>query len=217
MRFHPCLTHLRSLIQQKAVGKIISVRAEVGDYMPAWHSYEDYRQLYASRSDLGGGVVLTQIHELDYLLWLFGMPRRVVAMGGHLSSLDIDVEDTADILMECLVDKQVLPVSVHMDFVQRPSTRNCVIVGDKGKIIVDLTSLSVSVFDSVDKLNDSIVFDGYDRNQAFIDELKCLLEDVPEDQTSLVQIHEAAQSLKIALAVKESLQTGKQVNFAYGN
>ena len=104
MRFHPCLRRLRELLAAGAVGRIVAVRAEVGEYLPGWHPYEDYRQMYASRAELGGGVVLSQIHELDYLYWLFGMPRRVMAMGGHLSSLEIDVEDTASILMECVVD-----------------------------------------------------------------------------------------------------------------
>ncbi len=59
MRFHPCLLRLRSLIQEKSVGRIITVRVEVGEYMPGWHTYEDYRQLYASQEELGGGVILT--------------------------------------------------------------------------------------------------------------------------------------------------------------
>ena len=102
MRFHPCLQRLHELVQEKKVGRILSVRAEIGEYLPGWHTYEDYRQMYASRQDLGGGVILSQIHELDYLYWLFGLPRSVYALGGHLSRLEIDVEDTADILMECV-------------------------------------------------------------------------------------------------------------------
>ena len=59
----------------------MAVRIEIGEYLPGWHTYEDYRRMYASRADLGGGVVLSQIHELDYVYWLFGMPKRVFAWG----------------------------------------------------------------------------------------------------------------------------------------
>ena len=79
----------------------MAVRIEVGEYLPGWHTYEDYRQMYASRADLGGGVILSQIHELDYLYWLFGLPKRVFALGGHLTRLEVDVEDIASILLEC--------------------------------------------------------------------------------------------------------------------
>jgi predicted dehydrogenase len=62
MRFHPCLQRLHELVLEKKVGQILSVRAEVGEYLPGWHTYEDYRQGYAARQDLGGGVILSQIH-----------------------------------------------------------------------------------------------------------------------------------------------------------
>ncbi len=55
MRFHPCLQRLHALVSGKKIGRILSVRAEVGEYLPGWHKYEDYRQMYASRQDLGGG------------------------------------------------------------------------------------------------------------------------------------------------------------------
>lgn len=212
MRFHPCMTRLHSLVMQKVVGKIISVRAEVGDYMPAWHLYEDYRELYASQKGLGGGVVLTQIHELDYLQWLFGMPQRVFALGGHLSSLDIDVEDNVDILMDCNIDGHSVPISLHMDYLQRPSARTCQIIGDQGKIVLDFVSLSVDTYDGSGNLVESNSYAGYDRNQSFLEELRCFLRSMAGEQTPLVGLAEAAQGLKIALVIKESLQTGRVIN-----
>ena len=95
LRFHPCYTLLKKLVTEGTIGSILSVHAEVGEYLPGFHKYEDYRQSYASRKDLGGGIVLSQIHEIDYLYDLFGMPSKVVGLGGHLSDLEIDVEDVA--------------------------------------------------------------------------------------------------------------------------
>ena len=100
LRFHPCLLALQRALHENSLGHLLSVRAHVGEYLPGWHPYEDYRQMYASRSDLGGGVLVTQIHEFDYLYALFGLPRRVFAIGGHWSHLEIDVEDVASTLME---------------------------------------------------------------------------------------------------------------------
>lgn len=212
MRFHPCLLRLYSLIQERAVGRITSVRVEVGEYLPDWHTYEDYRQMYASRKELGGGVVLTQIHELDYIYWLFGLPTRVFSIGGHLSSLEVDVEDTADILMECFVDNHLVPVSVHLDYIQRPSKRVCEIVGDAGKIIVDFRELTLTAFDALGNLSETNLYEGFDRNQLFINELKYYFEYLQGNlQSPLVLLHEAAQSLRMAFAVKESLRTGNIV------
>ncbi len=212
MRFHPCLQRLHALIQERKVGRILSVRAEVGEYLPGWHTYEDYRQMYAAKQELGGGVILSQIHELDYLYWLFGLPRRVYALGGHLSSLDIDVEDTADILMECVLDGCSVPVSLHQDYVQRPPSRTCQVIGDTGKILVDLLALTVNVFDDLGNHIEASSYEGFQRNQLFLDELKCFLECLQGKPTPLVDIRAGAQSLRMALAAKESLATGQVVD-----
>jgi predicted dehydrogenase len=211
MRFHPCLQRLHALVQEKKVGRILSVRAVVGEYLPGWHTYEDYRQSYASRQDLGGGVILSQIHELDYLYWLFGMPRRLFGLGGHLSSLEVDVEDTADILMECMLDGHPVPISLHQDYIQNPPSRSCEIIGDAGKILVDIRALTVDVFDGQGNHIESTSHEGFQRNQLFLDELKNFLDGMQGKQTSLVSLRDGAQSLRMALAAKESLATTKVV------
>ena len=211
MRFHPCLIRLYSLLQEKVVGKIISVKAEVGEYLPNWHTYEDYRQLYASKSKLGGGVILTQIHEMDYLYWLFGLPKRIFAMGGHLSNLEVDVEDTADILMECIVDGQAVPVSLHMDYVQRPPIRKCEVLGDHGKILVNLREFTIQISDKSGDQLEKISFENHGRNQLFLSQMKHFIEYLEGNSESILTLRDAASSLKMALAAKESLQTGKVI------
>ncbi|MCX6007652.1 MAG: Gfo/Idh/MocA family oxidoreductase [Chloroflexi bacterium] len=209
MRFHPCLRRLHSLLQQQAVGRVLAVRAEVGEFLPGWHKYEDYRQIYASRQELGGGVILTQIHELDYIYWLFGLPKRIFALGGHLSNLEINVEDTASILMEYIVKGRQMPVHLHQDFVQRPPSRTCQIIGDEGKILVDLHALTVNVFDGRGSLTEANSYEGFQRNQLFLDELKHFLECLQGKTAPLVTVRDGAQSLRMALAAKESLATGQ--------
>jgi predicted dehydrogenase len=213
MRFHPCLQRLHELVKEKKVGRILSVRADVGEYLPGWHTYEDYREGYAARQDLGGGVILTQIHELDYLYWLFGMPRRVFALGGHLSNLEVDVEDTADILMECVMDDHPIPISLHQDYMQNPSRRSCEIVGEAGKILVDIRALTVDVFDGQGNQVEASSYEGFKRNQLFLDELNCFLDGMQGKPMPLVTLCDGVQSLRMALAAKESLATRKVVEF----
>src|SRR6185295_18854023 len=97
----------------------------------------DYRTMHVSRRELGGGVLLSQIHDLDSVYALLGTPRRLFAVGGHLSDLDIDVEDTASLLMEAVVDGRPVPVHVHQDYLQRPARRTYEVFGDEGRISVD--------------------------------------------------------------------------------
>jgi predicted dehydrogenase len=214
MRFHPCLLRLHELVQERKVGRILSVRAEVGEYLPGWHTYEDYRHLYASRQELGGGVILTQIHEFDYLYWLFGLPRRVYALGGHLSSLEVDVEDTTEILMDYEMDGCSIPVSLHQDFLQLPQRRICEVIGDNGKILVDLAGLGVELTDGEGKQVESNNYTGFQRNQMFLEELSHFLSTRQELPASLVGVREASFSLRMAMAAKESITSGKVIEFA---
>jgi predicted dehydrogenase len=214
MRFHPCLKRLHELIQERKIGRVLSVRADIGEYLPGWHTYEDYRQMYASRRDLGGGVILSQIHEFDYLYWLFGFPCRVFSLGGHLSSLEVDVEDTADILMECSLDGHTVPVSLHQDYLQRPPSRRCEVIGDAGKILADLSALKVDVFNGQGNQIESQSYEGFQRNRLFLDELEYFLEYVKGEPAPLVDLQTGVQSLRIALAARESLETGKVVELS---
>jgi predicted dehydrogenase len=211
MRFHPCLRRVHGLLAQGAVGQVLSVQAEVGEYLPGWHTYEDYRQMYASRRELGGGVILSQIHELDYLYWFFGLPGRIFTLGGHLSSLEVDVEDVANILMSFKVGGMTIPVSLHEDYLQRPPSRNCCIIGNNGKIVVDLVDLTIRRYDGEGKLAEETHTENFQRNQLFLDELSHFLACVRGEDKPLVSLEDGFQSLRMALAARESLETGKVV------
>lgn len=211
MRFHPCLVRLRSVLESGMLGPLLAVRAEVGEYLPEWHRYEDYREMYASRYALGGGVILSQIHELDYLSWLFGAPSRVFALGGHFSSLEIDVEDTASILMECEYEGRCLPVHLHQDYLQRPPSRVCEIIGEMGKARLDLQRATLEIIGPEGLLPISLAAKGFDRNQLFMDEMSHFIACVRGESAPAVTIRDAAKSLKIALAARESLETGTVV------
>lgn len=210
-RFHPLVKRVHALLEEGKIGKIISVRAEVGEYMPGWHKYEDYRQMYAARKDLGGGVVLSQIHEFDYLYWFFGTPRRVFASGGRLSSLEIDVEDTVEILMESEISGRVIPINVHLDYIQRPPSRNLKIIGEAGKICMDLIGLSLQVYNASGTRVDNVVLDNFQRNNLFIDQTRHFLACLSGKEKPLVTVRDGSQSLRMALSVKKSMETGAVV------
>ncbi len=81
-RFHPLMLRARAILEEGRLGRLVAVNAGYGEYMPSWHPYEDYRLSYASRREMGGGVLLTQIHDFDYLGWMAGWPEQAYALGG---------------------------------------------------------------------------------------------------------------------------------------
>jgi predicted dehydrogenase len=211
LRYHPGFLRLRELLAAGAVGRLLSVRAEVGEYLPGFHPYEDYRRMYAARSALGGGVTLSQIHEIDYLCALFGRPRRVFSMGGHVSSLDIDVDDVAVSLLEfARTDGGPLFVELHQDFVQRPVQRSVTVLGERGKLT---WSLSGRYFEHCDESGKSLERRGYaelSRNQPFMDELANFFGCVIRGEPCSPSVREGALSLEVAVALLASQADGSQ-------
>lgn len=203
-RFHPCILETKNILERKLIGEIISVNAEVSTDVRKWHTYEDYRNLYAVRSSLGGGVVLTQSHELDYIQFLFGMPSRVYAVGGQLSDLECDVEDCVSIMMEYEKNGKRVPIHIYEDFIQNPATRTCKIVGTKGKVLFDLMNASLQVYDDTGTLVINKKFNLVG-DVLFKKELKEFFGAIDTNREPNISLHESINCQIIAHAILESL------------
>ncbi len=214
LRFHPCFLRLQEIVRSGVLGNLLAVRAAVGEYLPGWHRYEDYRQGYAARADLGGGVILSQIHEFDYLYSLFGKAKRLFSIGGHWSNLEMDVEDTASTLMQCEFAGRPLPIHLQQDYLQLPPQRQCEVIGDAGKAILDFPKLSVTLYSAKGDVVDGFTCEQLDRNQLFINEVQHFLECVRTRSKPAVDLHEGMWSLQLALAAKESIAAGRVVELS---
>lgn len=215
LRRHPGFIRLRELVAAGALGNVLSVRAEVGEYLPGFHPYEDYRRMYASRRDLGGGVTLSQIHELDLLYALFGMPSRLFAMGGKVSNLEIDVDDLTSALIEFpRRDGARIVAELHQDFFQRPPSRALRIIGDEGRVEWSLSERSLSLWDRTGARVEHRDYSGFPRNQAFLDELGYFLSCIDKGARPDVDIRAGAASLRMALGILDSQVSGRPVEFA---
>jgi len=210
LRFHPCLIKIKQLLSKNKIGRIIYVHAENGSYLPDWHPKEDYRKSYSSHNTLGGGVVLTCLHEVDYLYWLFGNVKEVSAITGKFSDLKIDSEDLASISLRF---KNNIIAHVHLDFFQRPAERSCKIVGTKGTLFCDFNKNTVSLYElNKKKWKEIMNLKNYNINDMYVDEIKQLLKCIKTQKKSVNDIVQGLKTLKIALAIQKSAKSRKTVN-----
>ena len=110
LRFHPVIQRIRALLRDR---QIFSAQFSVGQYLPTWRPAQDYRSCYSAHAKEGGGVLRDLSHELDLALWLFGPWRSVTSRIGTWGKLEIDAEDTVDILGDF---SQCPSVSLHLDY-----------------------------------------------------------------------------------------------------
>ena len=208
-RFHPGLQLINSLIDEGRIGRVLSIDAQVGQYLPDWHPREDYRFAYSAQSKLGGGVILDLIHELDYVRWLVGEVSQLSCFASHVSDLEIETDDLAEILL-CFDTGAI--GRVHMDYLQRAASRTCRIIGEKGTLLWDYFANEVRLFDGGEA--DWQVFDDreFERNNMYVEEMRHFLACLEGRETPAVDIEEGARVLRLALAAHESSQTGKTCN-----
>ena len=136
LRFFLSLQRFRKFLGDGIIGKVLSVRCEIGQYLPSWRESTDYRKGVSARHELGGGVLLELSHELDYLRWIFGEVEWVKATLSRQSRLEIDVEDTAHLTLGFLsdLDGHRLIGTVNLDFIRHDPIRLCLAIGEKGSL-----------------------------------------------------------------------------------
>jgi predicted dehydrogenase len=213
LRFHPGFVRARDVLREGLIGRPLFAEAVVGEYLPGFHPYEDYRRMYASRRELGGGVTLSQIHEIDYLMALLGRPERVFSLGGKLSNLELDVDDVSSSLLEFRgAEGRMLPVRLHQDFLQRPAERRLVLVGEQGKLEWSLSGRSFRRWSADGSLCETHDYSELPRNVLFEAELQHFLSCVEQGDEPNVSLGSGAESLAVALALLESQQSGLPVN-----
>ncbi len=180
LRFLTSLIAFRELLKQGKVGRIMSVRAEVGQYLPDWRPDLDYRNTVSAKKQLGGGVLLELSHEIDYLLWLFGSLEWVKASLLRQSSLEIDVEDTVHLQLGFKHDdsgRQLVAV-LNMDFVRKDTTRQCVAIGESGTLRWDGVTGKVELMSSGTNYWEELMSDQAERDFTYREELKHFIASV---------------------------------------
>ncbi|HEX3724664.1 MAG TPA: Gfo/Idh/MocA family oxidoreductase, partial [Pirellulales bacterium] len=200
-RFHPLLVSLNPQLRAGAIGEVLGARAEWGEFLPDWHPWEDHRQSYSARGDLGGGVILTLIHPLDYLMWLLGAVRHARAMVRRVPSLQTATpDDWADILVEfeCGVIGQV-----HLDYVQKPPVHSLTIWGDRGRATCDFHAGTLTWEMHDGSTRRERVPEDFERNTMFVEEMREFLQAIDQDRPSAIPLSEGIAVLQVALQAKQ--------------
>jgi len=201
-RFHPTLGKIRELITSQKLGRPLSFRAHWGEYLPGWHPWEDYRQSYAARKDLGGGVVNTLSHPLDYVRWLFGEVISLYGATDKVSDLELDVEDVAEITLK--FDSGLIG-SIHLDYFQRPPEHTLTISFERGLIRWNNATGAAEVY-SVDEERWETLLPptDFERNQLFLDETVHFLALLRGEAVSRCDLNDGIRALKLTEAVHQS-------------
>jgi predicted dehydrogenase len=198
-RFHPMFLRLKKMLEEESLGTLFHINYYGGHYLPDWHPEADYREEYAARSELGGGVILTSIHGLDNIRWLFGEVHRFRSYVDMVGSLDLDVEDMALAIMRLESGHYV---TWQTDFLQRAPQHRMVIVGEKGTIRCDFIDGTIETYLAENSKWHTEKIE-YEINTMYVSEMRHFLECIESGVMSKIDIADGIKTLELALTIKQ--------------
>jgi predicted dehydrogenase len=213
LRYLPSLQRFRDLLGERVVGKVLSFRCEIGQYLPSWRPDSDYRHGVSARHDLGGGALFELSHELDYLRWIFGEVEWVKATLSRQSGLEIDVEDSAHLTLGFVpvADGHRLIGTVNIDFIRHDTTRLCTVIGESGSLRWNGLTGVVEHFKAGAKKWHELFQHQQQPDDSYVGEWRHFLQCVNAKATPLVSGHDGLKVLQIIDAARLSSESGKKV------
>ncbi len=211
LRFNDCLKYIKDILRKNIIGNLCFANIILGDRLPTFHEYEDYSFSYASIKNLGGGVVLSQSHAIDYAIYFFGMPLEVYSCGGKNSNLKINVEDTSLSILKFKNNGRVFPVSLSLDFIQWPSKRSFSLIGDKGSLNWNYEKNQVKTVFFKNKKTIIKKFNKKHRDDMYTKEISYFIDSINKNYNIYPDLKDGKNVLKICLAIKKSINQNKVI------
>ena len=203
LRFSPLIVRLKEIISSAKFGKLNQILIHHGENINNFHKFENYKNIYASKKSLGGGVVLTQIHEIDYFLYLFESFKitKIGSLSEKISSLKLDVEDTLLSIFKLKKNNQVVLCSMNLNYYEIPQKRILTLIYDNQKIETDFNKKTITYSNSK-KIK--IVRYKYGRNDLFVREIKYFFSHVEKNKkiNKSLNLFNGIKTLKFALSLK---------------
>ena len=190
LRFHPCIKFLKSFLLKKSK-KINEVNVYSGSFLPEWRPDKDYKKSYSSDPKMGGGVHLDLIHELDYVIWLFGLPNKSISKFRNVSNLEIKSYDYANYSL----DYDKFTANIILNYYRKSPKRELEIVFENKCLVVDLIN------NNIKNHNNEILFeiDNFNISKTYKLQLEYFIKCLIENKNPMNTFEESLKTLSICL------------------
>lgn len=186
LRFLESLRFAKPFLETKRVNE---VNVYCGSYLPDWRPGQEFRQQYSANKEMGGGVHIDLIHELDYVAWIFKQPKEVVRSTSNVSSLSISAVDYANFLLKY----DSFNVNIVLNYYRRDAKRTMEVVCEEGTLLVDLLK-------NVAYWNNQTIFQSQEGiHDTYLDQMNYFIAKVLTKRNTFNTIDEAYQTLKLCI------------------
>jgi predicted dehydrogenase len=147
-RYFPAIKKIKELVTSGAVGKILSFHYHLGQYLPDWHPWEDYRGVYFAQKETGACREMYG-YELIWLTDLLGSTvKNIAGFTGKLSDLDMTADDS---YLSVVGFKNGIVGTLSIDVVARAPFRTLRLLGTEGVLDWEWQNYTIRVYSATTK------------------------------------------------------------------
>jgi len=152
-RYVPAVKKIKQLIEQGAIGRPLAFNHYLGQYLPDWHPYEDYRKVYFAQKETGGCREFLP-HELVWLADIFhSETERAIGVFEKISDLRIGADDVYCVIVQL---KNRVIGNIMIDLLNRKASRTLRVIGSKGTLDWDWLKYEIKIY-SADNKKEKII------------------------------------------------------------
>lgn len=175
-------------IRDKCFNQNITYRYHAGQYLPDWHPWESYKDYFVSNKLTNACREILAI-ELPWLICCFGEVEETKIFKTKISSLEIDYEDTYQILLK---HRSGIIGNLTINVVSRVPKRDFEVIGEQCQLSWDGTPNGLYVFEHESKAMTQVELyashehlESYTKSiveDAYLEELKEFVKYLTEDE-----------------------------------
>ncbi len=178
------IKYIKGLTQQ--ANCMLNYTYHVGQYLPDWHPWEDYRDFFVANKRSNGCRELFAI-ELPWLLDVFGEIISMEVYKNKMSSLNVDYKDNYMVLIQHATGHKG---TLALDIVSRKAVRNLEVFGEQlyitwdgspnGLYVYDIDNkqdINVQLYHKIDHLDN---YSNFMVENAYLNEIQAFFEAISD-------------------------------------
>lgn len=206
---------IKNLLDEGKIGKILAFQYHMGQYLPDWHPWEDYRNVYFSKKKTGACREMLAFE----LIWLnFLMGSEVKQIFGNIARLTDLAMSADDIYLAGLKYKNGILGNIIIDVISRKPFRTLRILGSDGVLEWERADSTIKIYDAKSKKNKKIIVPkgrpeaGYiNEEEMYNCEIKAFLEAIGKKKKYPHTFRDNSQLLETLFALEKSSRTKKAI------
>ncbi len=206
---------IKNFLNEKRIGKILAFQYHMGQYLPDWHPWEDYRDVYFSKKETSA---CREMFAFE-MIWLNSfMNSKVEQISGNtikLTGLDMSADDT---FLANVKYANGIYGNIMIDVISRKPFRTLKILGSEGVLEWERFDSVIKIYDAKSKKSENItvpkghpITGSLNEEEMYNSEIKSFLDAIKGKDKYLHTFQDNYHLLQAMLALEKSHQTGEKV------